>query len=194
MTQRNSERVRGIVRSGNLRHPEQQLHHLLHLRLLRAAIPDDGPFDLRRGVLHELAAGFNGGKHRHAAGVTQLEGTAHVVGVKQVLHRDAFGTAGAQQLGQLAVNDGEPLGEGLVRRSGDGTAGHETRMATVRLHAPVTGASGARIDAENPHASDASISFSSMSKFAQTCCTSSWSSSPSMSRSICWASLPVSLM
>jgi hypothetical protein len=40
---------------------------------------------------------------------------------------------------------------------------------TIGLHATVTGALGAGVDAEDSHASEASISFSSMSKFAQTC-------------------------
>ena len=43
----------------------------------------------------------------------------------------------------------------------------------VGLDAAVAGALGAGIDAEDPHASEASISFSSMSKFDQTCRTSS---------------------
>ena len=62
----------------------------------------------------------------------------------------------------------------------------------VGLDAAVTGALGTGVDAENLHASEASISFSSMSKFDQTCCTSSWSSSASISLTICCASLPSS--
>ena len=43
----------------------------------------------------------------------------------------------------------------------------------VGLDATITGALGARVDAEHSHASEASISFSEMSKFDHTCCTSS---------------------
>src|SRR5207247_1733126 len=60
------------------------------------------------------------------------------------------------------------------------------------LDAAVTGALGAGVDAEDPHASEASISFSEMSKFDETFCTSSWSSSASISLTICWAGLPSS--
>ena len=44
---------------------------------------------------------------------------------------------------------------------------------SVGLDAAVAGALGPGIDPEDSHASEASISFSSMSKFDQTCCTSS---------------------
>ena len=55
----------------------------------------------------------------------------------------------------------------------DGAADDDAVARPVGLDAAVTGALGAGIDAEHSHASDASISFSSMSKFDQTCCTSS---------------------
>ena len=86
----------------------------------------------------------------------------------------------------------ETMWKRVARRRGNRAAGHEVMPASIRLHATVTGALGAGIDAEDSHASEASISFSSMSKFAQTCCTSSWSSMASISRSICCASLPTS--
>src|SRR4030042_2183399 len=48
-----------------------------------------------------------------------------------------------------------------------------------------------RVDAENPHeasqAEKLAISSSEMSKLAQTCWTSSWSSSSSIMRRSCWA-------
>src|SRR5438105_10588150 len=48
---RDRERVGGIVWRRHGRQPEQQLHHVLHLRLLRAAIADDGALDLGGRVL-----------------------------------------------------------------------------------------------------------------------------------------------
>ena len=63
---------------------------------------------------------------------------------------------------------------------------------SVRLDAAVAGALGTGIDAEDFHASDASISFSSMSKLDQTWRTSSCSSRASISLTICCACLPSS--
>ena len=74
----------------------------------------------------------------------------------------------------------------------DRAADDQPMAAAVALHASVAGARRAGIDPKDFHASEASISFSSMSKFDQTCCTSSWSSSASISLTICWAVLPSS--
>ena len=90
------------------------------------------------------------------------------------------------------MDAGEAMRERIAGGHRDGAAGHQAMAAAVRLHATVAGALRAGVDAEDSHASEASISFSSMSKFAQTCCTSSWSSSASNSFSICCASLPCS--
>ena len=78
-----------------------------------------------------------------------------------------------------------------VERAGE-TARYQAVPAPVALDAPEAGADRTGIDPEDPHASEASISFSSMSKFDQTFCTSSWSSSASISRTIDCAVLPSS--
>ena len=194
MTDRDRERVGRIVRRGHGRQTQQQLDHLLHLRLVGAAVADDGAFDRRRRVLDHLAAGLDRRQHRHAASVTELERAARVHRVEQVLDGHAVGLRGAQQRRELTVDAGEPLRKPVGGRRRDGAARHEPVAPTVALDATVAGALGAGVDAEDSHASEASISFSSMSKFAHTRCTSSWSSSISISFSIVRASLPSSLM
>ena len=71
------------------------------------------------------------------------------------------------------MNFEQPVGERRGGRGGDGAAHDNPVARPVGLDAAVAGALGAGIDAEDSHASEASISFSSMSKFDQTCCTSS---------------------
>ena len=72
--------------------------------------------------------------------------------------------------------------------------------ASATAHAPAAARIDPRIHSRyvrsrdrsrDSHESDASISFSSMSTFVHTCCTSSWSWSKSSSFSIDWAGLPV---
>ena len=87
----------------------------------------------------------------------------------------------AQPGSQLAMDPGEPFGKRITGFRGDCPARDQVVSATVRLDAAVAGALGAGIDAENSHAREASISFSSMSKLAHTFCTSSWSSRASIS-------------
>jgi len=192
MADRDGQGIGGVVRRWRGGKTEEQFHHLRHLVLLGASVPDDRALDFGRRVLDHLTAGFNRGKHRHATRVTELQRAADVRRVEETLDGDAVRMKRRKEHGELGVNPGKAVWKrvGLVR--GNGAAGDEVMPASIRLHAAVTGAFGARIDAENPHAREASISFSSMSKFAQTCWTSSWSSIASISRSICCASLPTS--
>ena len=85
----------------------------------------------------------------------------------------AVGPALGEQAAQLDVNDEETFRERCVGRAADRPAGDEAMAPAVGVDAAVAGALGAGIDPEDPHAREASISFSSMSKFDQTCLTSS---------------------
>ena len=76
----------------------------------------------------------------------------------------------ARREGQLTVTAGRVRS---LAGSGNGAAGHQAVARTVGLDAPIAGAIGARVDPENLHASEASISFSEMLKFDDTFCTSS---------------------
>src|SRR5688572_29682627 len=181
-----------IVRCGRLRETKQHLDHLLHLTLLRAAVADDGAFHFGGCVLDDRAAGLDSREQRNAARVPQLERAARVDRVKHALDGDAVGPRLRVQRNELAVDTGKARGKCVSGSGGNGAAGHEAMTAAVRLHAAVAGAFGAGIDADNSHAREASISFSSMSKLAHTCCTSSWSSRASINFNMTEASLPVS--
>src|SRR5207253_2802049 len=193
MANRDRERIGGAVRRRRGTESEQQLHHVSHLLLLRTPVADDRALDLRRRVLDDLASGLDRREHGHTARVTELERAAHVGRMKQILDGHAIRSMRDEQRRQFSVDAGEAMREAVARRRGNRAAGHEMMAASIRLHAAVAGALGAGIDAEDSHAREASISFSSMSQLAQTCWTSSCSSMTSISLSICCASLPVSL-
>ena len=74
---------------------------------------------------------------------------------------------------ELAVNDRQLIGKRGANPRADRAAPYQLVTASVAVDTAVTGAVRAGVDAEHPHASEASISFSSMSKFDQTCLTSS---------------------
>src|SRR4030095_14239915 len=135
-------------------------------------------------------AGLDSGENRNPTGVAKLQRAPRVARVEHVLDDDAFRVTFRELHRELTVDAGEATGKGIACGGNDCSAGHQVMSATVRLHASVTGALGAGIDAEHSHAREASISFSSMSKLAQTCCTSSWSSRASISFSMTCASLP----
>ena len=172
--------------------PEQQLHHLLHLRLLGASIADDGALDLCRRVFGHRQPGLGGGEQGHATRVPELQGAAGVDGVEDGFDRHAVRMAVLEVAAQLRVDDEEAIGKGQAGGGGNGTARDEMMTAAVALDTAPPGADRTGIDPENSHASEASISFSSMSKFDQIFCTSSWSSRASMRRTICWAGFPSS--
>ena len=71
------------------------------------------------------------------------------------------------------MDGGELVGKRVRGAGANRAAEHEAVAPAVAVDAAVAGAIGAGVDAEHPHASEASISFSSMSKFDHTCCTSS---------------------
>src|SRR6185503_14052185 len=193
MTYRDGQRVGGVVWRGRFRQTEQQFDHLLHLMLLGAAVADHRALDGSRRVFHHRAPALDCRQHGDSARVTELQGGAGIDRGKQAFDGDAVRRAVSNERRQLSMDSGETLREGILRQGGDGAAGDQACDAPIGLHAAVSGALGARIDAEYSHAREASISFSSTSKFAQTCWTSSWSSMASMSFSICCASLPTSL-
>ena len=83
------------------------------------------------------------------------------------------GRRSREQRRELAVDDRQLVGKRGAGPGADGAAQHQLMTAAVAVDAAVAGAVGAGVDAEHPHASEASISFSSMSKFDHTCLTSS---------------------
>src|SRR5581483_194910 len=116
---------------------------------------------------------FDRREHRDAARVTELERRARVDRVEHVLDRDAVRPALEQQCGQPRMDVQEFFRERSFARSADGAAGDDAMARAVGFNASVAGAIGAGVDTENLHASDASISFSEMSKLPDTFCTSS---------------------
>ena len=113
-------------------------------------------------------------------------------GEKEILDGNAVRSALREKRRQRVVDVQQLFRERGQRGGADRAAEDHPTARSVGGDAAITGALRPWIDAENRHASDASISFSSMSKLDQTCCTSSWSSSASIIRTICWAGLPSS--
>src|SRR5262245_49047310 len=193
MTDRYREGIRSVMRRWSFVETEQHFDHVLHLTLVGAAVSDHRAFHFRRCVFDNVAPGFDGSEHRHTTGMPQLQRAASIHTVKEVLHRDTLRPPRREELSQFAVDSCETLRKAVACSQRDRAAGDETISTPIGLDASIARTSRAGVDPEDPHAREASISFSSMSKFAQTCCTSSCSSSASISFSMTCASLPCSL-
>ena len=166
---------------------------MLELRLLGAPVADDGEFDRGRRVFDDRKSSLHGREHGDATRVAEQKRAAGVARVKEILDHDAVGRRRADQPLESAVNEVKAFRKRGARGRGQRATGHETMPGAVGFHASVTGPDGSGIDPEDPHANEASISFSSMSAFDQTFLVSSWSSAASISLTICCAVLPSSL-
>ena len=154
--------------------PEQQLHHLLHLRLLGAAVADDRALDLRRRVLDDRAARFRRPPAaRRRARARASARCARCLAWKMFSTATQSGRHSASSATQAGVNVLQRSGK--VARAGAASAPQidETVAAAGPLDAAVSRALGAGIDPEDLHANEASISFSSMSAFDHTFLVSS---------------------
>jgi hypothetical protein len=89
MADRDGQGIGGVVRRWRGGKTEEQLHHLPHLVLLGASVPDDCALDFGRCVLDHLTAGLNRSKHRYPTRVTELQRTADVRRVEEILDGDA---------------------------------------------------------------------------------------------------------
>lgn len=190
MTERDGHGVRGVMGLGWRLETEQQLHHLLDLGLLCPAVPHNRQFDFGRRVLDQRQVRLTHGEQRDTTRVSQLKGRASVFGMEQVLNRDTRGLRLGEQAFQMVMNEVEAVGEHGPRRGRNRAATDKTMPGAVGLDAPITCARRARIDPEDSHASEASMSFSSKSALVQTLRVSSQSSSASMSFIICCTVLP----
>src|SRR5262249_55758293 len=164
MTDRHGERIGCIVWRGQRRKTEQQLHHLLYLMFFGTAVANHGALDLGGSVLRHRQSGFDRSKHRDAASMSQFEGAARIGRGKKVLDGDTIGLVLREEQSQPGMNFQELVRKRGVNRT-DSAADNHAMARTIRLDAAITGAIGARVDAKNLHASEASISFSSISKF-----------------------------
>jgi hypothetical protein len=111
VTDRHCQGVGGVVGHGHDRKAKNQLHHVLHLLLVGAAVSDHRPLDLGGRVLRDRHPGFHRGKHRHSTSMPELEGAARVHGVKDLFDGDRVGPELEQKGRKAGVNLAEFLGE-----------------------------------------------------------------------------------
>ena len=110
----------------------------------------------------------DGGEQGHAARFAQLQRAARVARVKSVFDRHAIRPVAGEQRRQTLVDGVQLVRKGRARRARERPADDERIAAADPLDAAVAGAARAWIDPEDPHANEASISFSSMSAFDHT--------------------------
>ena len=96
---------------GTARQAEQQLHHLLHLVLLGAAVADDRALDFRRRVLDDRQAGLDRREHRDAARVPELQRAADVAAWNRFSMATQSGAALGEERREPLVNPQQLFGK-----------------------------------------------------------------------------------
>src|SRR5262245_12082864 len=187
--ERRRHAVRGVARLGSSLETQEPREHELHLLLARSARSDHGLLDLGWRKLVNGEPGLLGGKEYDAARVPEYHGGPDILRVEHVLDRERGGPMAGNELGDAVEDLAEPSGQGITwSRANDAAFDQRCDAAVVASDDPVARVRGAWIDAEDDQTF--AISETSMSKFAQTFCTSSSSSSDSISLRSVSASLP----
>src|SRR5262245_49169246 len=106
--------------------------------------------------------------------MAEQQRASRVARVKQIFNGDAVGRQRAQLIAQSVVDHSKPRREAHAGRTGERAARDKPMPGSVGIHAAIPGADGPGVDPENSHASEASISCSSISTLLQTFFVSSW--------------------
>ena len=136
--------------------------------LFRPSVPDHGTLYFCRRVFGDGQTGLDRRQHGDATRMAKLQRAASVHRMKQIFNGDTIGLALTEESNQPGVNVEKLFRKGRRGWCSNHSARHDAMARTVGFHAAVTGAVGTGVDAEDLHASEASISFSSMSKFDHT--------------------------
>src|SRR5262245_47942288 len=175
------QRVGGVERAPRALAGEQREDHGPDLVLLGLAVPHEGLLHEARLVLEDRYGRAGGGGQQDAARVGELQGRGDVLRREDGLDRDGGGGDAGEQFGRGSEQEIELLGERQTRGRTPHAATLEPEMAALEGDDSETGRDGSGIEAEDDHGAAGA---SSKSKLAQTCCTSSWSSSASISLTI----------
>ena len=104
------KRVGGVC-GGRAGEPEEPLHHLLHLHLLRVTVADHGLLDLERGVLGDRQARVNGSADRSASRLAERERRGGIDVDEDFLQRDLLGAVLADDFSQSREDRLQAVGQ-----------------------------------------------------------------------------------
>ena len=169
---------------------EEAGDHSCNLLLGSAAVSGRRRLDLLGAVLVDGHAVGAAGDDRGAARLSELEGGGGVFREEDFFHRGFRGPMEKDQVGELAMDPEESVGERRLAFEPDHAPRDGRDGVPPDVDDPVSGPQRSRIDPDDPPQPNASMSSSEMSKFAQTFWTSSDSSRAFIILSIVSAGFP----
>src|SRR5574340_407637 len=164
--------------------PEQDLHHVLHLQLVGAALAGEREFHFAGRVFVKRQVRRQRGADGSRARLTQFQRAVGILVHKGLFHRQ-FPGCELRQHRTYPLENPAQTGAKIAAGDADAAAGHVPEPLTVVIHHAITGKQRAGIDAEDAHslAHEALSRASGNSALEYTACTSSRSSSASSNSS-----------
>jgi len=91
MTNRDGQRVRRVIRSGDILKPQQEAHHLLDLFLVCPAVSGDGLLYLERRIFADIQPCLGQRQEQDATRLSHDDGRARVCAEKELFDRRFVG-------------------------------------------------------------------------------------------------------
>jgi len=195
MTQSHRQGIRRVVGRGRCLETKKQRDHYLNLCLVGATVSHHGLLDLQRAVLVNRESFRNPRDQRHSPDVSQFQGAFDIDGVKKTFNGHPVGPAVLDDFEEPGVDVQEFFGKRERRRAFQNTELEQGMTISVRLNGAVPRCRRTGIDSKDSQfggrmsrfgraqdiptgetrllmaqwdAMAASMSFSSISKLAQT--------------------------
>ena len=150
VAQRRGYTIGGVGRRGRGLEPELLLDHEAYLIFGRIPISHHGLLDLPGGVLGDRNIAERSREQYSPTGMSELEGTLHVLSLEDVLHHDDRGCVARDQRGDLFEDLSNSNRQRLARRCTHHPALHQGNGAAALLgDNAVPGDGRSRIDPEN---------------------------------------------
>lgn len=137
MADSDRERIGSISAEANLQR-EQVFDHEGHLRFFSAAHSHHRELDGARCVfVHAERCGYRG--QCRTPRLAQLQGTVGILREEHALDRDLLGTMFGDELGNLGVDDTQPIAQ-RPTRGGDAALGNDAQLTALVIDDAETGA------------------------------------------------------
>ncbi len=151
MADRDGVRI-GLVRGARfVGEPEDQLHHALHLRLVRPPVAAHGLLDARRSVLSAVEPGLGGRDEHDASRLPDGERDAGVGTHVGLLERDGVGRVLRNESPNSLEDRQQPHVERLPRGRPPAARPHRPEAPVASVDDPVPARSRPWVDAEDLH-------------------------------------------
>ena len=151
MADRAGKGVRGVERRREFSQFQEGLHHLLDLRLIRAAISHHGLLYLSRRILENRKVEVRRREKGNAPGMTELQRGLDILGEKDILDRHCVRLMPCNDFSQPFVHFLQAVGKRQAGRSRDAPGFHKKNPIPLFVHDSESARDASRVDTKDTH-------------------------------------------